>query len=431
MDDADSGIYQSRTDSVVDSGETVSLSTAGNEVSSLKDRNSSTSGTATDELSDISSIESDEVSSSSYRSSDEDECSTPSVANIIPRLPKKKLSISDSFLATSIATNVAHARPELSPGMKVTYKESERKQRWDFISSQPSLKESIAPSSKQPKSSCSNPKRILKLHLSTSPLEIPSESDNTPSPTVPVTESTRASGNISSMSTTLSEAAECSDPELSQLPIYVELRDPDKLQCSEWRRIFSKDENVTILCRDFFLSEFDHDAVVVPGNSFGYLDGEPEIKFTEKFGWQIQRKVQKYICEAAGGEMLVGDAVIVRLAQDDFGNDTGIKFVIYVPTMRVPLQVRDTVNAYLAFRAAMKAVRRHNCHCHASDEIMTVLCPSLCNSFGGMPPGRIAHQMKEAYDTVMLHDGKLPAVNGLGSLATHHVDMTANSGAWC
>lgn len=58
------------------------------------------------------------------------------------------------------------------------------------------------------------------------------------------------------------KGADLADPESSQLSIYVELRDPDKSQCSEWRRIFSKDENITILCKDFFLSEFDHDAVV-------------------------------------------------------------------------------------------------------------------------------------------------------------------------
>lgn len=76
-------------------------------------------------------------------------------------------------------------------------------------------------------------------------------------------------------------------------------------------------------------------------------------------------------------------------------------------------------------------VKRHNSNCHPGDEIITILCPSLCNSFGGMPPGRIAHQMKEAYDTVMQNNGKLRVMNGLGSLATHHVNMTTNTGAWC
>lgn len=98
MDDADSGIYQSRTESVVDSS-TVSLSTGENEVSSLKDHDSNASGT--DELSDISSLESDEISSvsSSCGLSDGDDYTSQPVAS---QLPKKRLSISDSFLATSI-----------------------------------------------------------------------------------------------------------------------------------------------------------------------------------------------------------------------------------------------------------------------------------------------------------------------------------------
>ena len=48
--------------------------------------------------------------------------------------------------------------------------------------------------------------------------------------------------------------------------------------------------------------------------------------------------------------------------------------------MRVPRDVADTLNAYLAFRAALRAVIAHN----ASDRapIRTVLCPGLATAIG-------------------------------------------------
>ena len=26
---------------------------------------------------------------------------------------------------------------------------------------------------------------------------------------------------------------------------------------------------------------------IIPGNSFGFLDGEPEIKYVDMFGWEL------------------------------------------------------------------------------------------------------------------------------------------------
>jgi len=50
----------------------------------------------------------------------------------------------------------------------------------------------------------------------------------------------------------------------------------------------------------------------------------------------------------------VGQALIVETY------DAGIPFMVAAPTMRVPDDIRGTPNAYLAFRAALRAVKAHN-----------------------------------------------------------------------
>lgn len=67
--------------------------------------------------------------------------------------------------------------------------------------------------------------------------------------------------------------------------------------------------------------------------------------------------------------------------------------------MRVPGPVPDTVNAYLAFRAALRAVLAHNAA--GRPQIRRVLCPGLATTTGRMPVGRCAAQMRAAWDTVL------------------------------
>jgi hypothetical protein len=50
----------------------------------------------------------------------------------------------------------------------------------------------------------------------------------------------------------------------------------------------------------------------------------------------------------------VGQAVIVATDHPD------IPWCISAPTMRIPRDVPETVNAYLAFRAALRAVVEHS-----------------------------------------------------------------------
>jgi hypothetical protein len=76
-----------------------------------------------------------------------------------------------------------------------------------------------------------------------------------------------------------------------------------------------------------------------------------------------------------GGELPVGQAIIVRMFEPGitdvsklwwynnlyFNKGKPIEYLISAPTMRVPMDVSNTVNAYLAFRAVIRAGKLVNC----------------------------------------------------------------------
>ena len=87
------------------------------------------------------------------------------------------------------------------------------------------------------------------------------------------------------------------------------------------------------------------DAVVSPANSFGFMDGGIDALFMSRFGPEIQLSVRRQILEHHAGELLVGCADIVETG------DESIPHLIAAPTMRVPMVLHKSVNAYLAARA--------------------------------------------------------------------------------
>jgi O-acetyl-ADP-ribose deacetylase (regulator of RNase III) len=133
------------------------------------------------------------------------------------------------------------------------------------------------------------------------------------------------------------------------------------------------------------------DAIVSPANSFGYMDGGIDLAYVERFGWELQDRLQAKLREEHDGELPVGCAIVVSTGAAD------IPFMISAPTMRIPSDVSDSVNAYLAYRAAIRAVRAHNQS--AEIPITSVLCPGLATSIGQMPHRKAAQQMLLAYLT--------------------------------
>jgi len=88
----------------------------------------------------------------------------------------------------------------------------------------------------------------------------------------------------------------------------------------------------------------------------------------------MQHRLQAVIKKDYNGELPVGQAAIIKtFAANDshkkfenpkFNEGKLIKYLISAPTMRVPLDVADTVNAYLAFRAVIIAGKYYYSLCY-------------------------------------------------------------------
>jgi O-acetyl-ADP-ribose deacetylase (regulator of RNase III) len=186
--------------------------------------------------------------------------------------------------------------------------------------------------------------------------------------------------------------------------IAIHLRDLGAELVDAWRREFDGIASVTVSLGDIFSRkpgpigpgdpiDVKADAVISPANSFGFMDGGIDALYTYQFGAGVQERLQDSIVREHGGELPVGEAVIVRTDHPD------IPWCISAPTMRIPRDVSDTVNAYLAFRAALRAVLDHNRR--GGPLIESILCPGLATSVGRMPVHRCARQMRVAWDRVL------------------------------
>jgi O-acetyl-ADP-ribose deacetylase (regulator of RNase III) len=132
----------------------------------------------------------------------------------------------------------------------------------------------------------------------------------------------------------------------------------------------------------------DADAIVSPANSFGFMDGSLDLAISRYFGWHVQERLQALIREQHDGELLVGCAEVIET------NHAAVPFVISAPTMRVPMYLGpQSVNPYLASRAALRAATRHG-------GIRAVAFSGMGTGVGQIPVDICARQMRQAYDDV-------------------------------
>lgn len=150
---------------------------------------------------------------------------------------------------------------------------------------------------------------------------------------------------------------------------------------AEWQRAFGKVSNVEMYCSDIF--EHKADCIVSPANSYGLMDGGIDAAYTKFFGPDLQKNLQSLIKELPMRELLVGQTLVVPT------NNPEIPFLISAPTMRIPLDVHDTPNPYLAFKAVLIAAR--------INVFNSILCPGLGTLTGNVSPEDCARQMYLAY----------------------------------
>lgn len=169
------------------------------------------------------------------------------------------------------------------------------------------------------------------------------------------------------------------------------LCDASPIIIDAWQAYFGMLDNVEIVCDTIAAQEAD--ALVVPVNSFGRLDGGLDQQSLDVLGGDVQRELQSIVAASHDGELLVGQAEAMLTPDAQF------PILICAPTMRVPQNLSRTVNAYLSMRAALITVRDFNA-AHG-DMIATLLVPPLAATNGLMPPLRAARQMRAAYDAIV------------------------------
>ena len=175
------------------------------------------------------------------------------------------------------------------------------------------------------------------------------------------------------------------------MPDKILLVDKWRPLCVAWSQAFGQCASVEVVEGDLFSR--DADAMVSPANSFGIMDGGLDLAIRDALGFSIQGDVQRVILERHHGELPVGVAEVVPTSHPRWPH------LVVAPTMRVPESVAHTVNAYLAFRAVLLAVRRHNTNVDAPP-IRSLLVPGLGTGIGAMDARRSAAQMRLAFDQV-------------------------------
>jgi O-acetyl-ADP-ribose deacetylase (regulator of RNase III) len=176
------------------------------------------------------------------------------------------------------------------------------------------------------------------------------------------------------------------------------LRDLNPTIVSAWQTVFAEYSNVDVAAGNIL--ETPADAIISPANSFGYMDGGIDLAYSLFFGWELQHRLQEIIRTEHHGELLIGNAILLETQTPH------IPFLLSCPTMRIPEDVSTTMNAFLAFRAALIKVKQHNAT--AENPIKTLLCPGLGTLTGRISPQNCAMQMMYAYEAVMNNSVSFP-----------------------
>lgn len=152
-------------------------------------------------------------------------------------------------------------------------------------------------------------------------------------------------------------------------------------------------------------SIFDYPAVAIvsPANSFGFMDGGIDLAYSERFGWEVQDRVQARIQDAFGGELLIGQALSVETEDPNF------PLLIAAPTMRVPMVIPDPNHVRIATRAAVRTAIELN--------LNSIAMPGMGAGSGKVLPVWVAHMMKAGIEDAL---NPKPFPRSLNVAIAHH-----------
>ncbi len=182
-----------------------------------------------------------------------------------------------------------------------------------------------------------------------------------------------------------------------------------------WTEFFGKEENVSIIEGD--ITKIECDAMISPANSFGFMDGGLDYALSERFGWDLEKRLQKIIKNSPEGELLVGQAILLETG------DKTVPYLISAPTMRIPtnFNIDTSINAYLAMKAILIKAK-------SNEIISTIAVPGLCTGVGRMQPKIAARQMFQAYKEIIL--GQKMDFATFGEAQKYHWEINPQGMIW-
>jgi O-acetyl-ADP-ribose deacetylase (regulator of RNase III) len=173
-------------------------------------------------------------------------------------------------------------------------------------------------------------------------------------------------------------------------PVYLVLRDKSPEMVMAWLEAFSDDGPWSVGSGDILRTKAD--AIVSPANSYGYMDGGIDLAYRNFFGLGLQNRLQAVLQRDFNGCLPVGQAVVIPTLKES------IPHMVAAPTMERPHNVANTENAYVAMKAALRAVQEFNGR--SKEPIQKILIPGLCTGIGRMDPFVSAKQMRRAFDEI-------------------------------
>lgn len=174
------------------------------------------------------------------------------------------------------------------------------------------------------------------------------------------------------------------------LMIYIV--DTDIGMCNHLKDQFNGIDNVEVVNMPLheFLNRVHVDAIVTPGNSFGLMTGGFDKAVIDYFGNFLMEDVQNGIKKHYLGEQPVGTSLTVPFVKYDKNNVVvDKKYLIHIPTMRVPMKIIDNSIVYTCMRSALIACNREYVH--------SVVIPAFGGLTGGVDKSLIAKYMFLAY----------------------------------
>lgn len=187
------------------------------------------------------------------------------------------------------------------------------------------------------------------------------------------------------------------DKSLEAKDIKISICDQNQEIAHTFAEIFSAEKRVEILQGNIL--HITAHALVSPANSFGDMSGGLDKAIDDFFDGDAQRKIQNQIRSEFFGEIPVGTATLLEMHHTQF------PYLIVAPTMRIPGNVGKSIHAYLAMRAILITVLKHN-FTHTTP-IQSIAVSSLCTGVGGMPYVEAAEQMLSAIHSILDEDWKL------------------------